>query len=517
MDSVCSYVQATFLDTVSAAKTGDIEAIGWLLVIALSIVLGFIAFFQVAVGDAKVSKAKRLGKSIPPPSYNVGLPLIGNVLAFAKNPLDLVWEGYAKKGEVFTVRLLTTRLTFLIGPAACEAFFKASDTELDQSEPYKFSIPVFGKDVVYDATLENRLQHFRILSMTLRVNMLETYVPLMIKEAEDFFAKWGDEGELDLFEELGNLIILTGSRCIMGREVRENLFGEVSHLIHDLDQGMQPISVLANWLPIKAHRVRDRARKKMGELFEPIIRARRSGQNREDDMLQWLIEAKYKNGKPFTENEIVGILVAGLFGAQHTSSATSTWIGMHLLRDEAMVLRVKEEQEQVLSATGGKLNYEALTKMNLLHSCMKETLRMHPPLIFLMRKVLEPRPALGGRYIVPEGDYVVASPSVAGMLPDVFAEPNKWDPDRFLPPREEDKIAPYSFLGFGAGRHGCMGEGFAYVQVKTIWSILLKTFDMEAVGKSVPEPNYNALVVGPAHGTCIVRYKRKKSLSPAED
>lgn len=312
MDTITSRISSSVINTLSAAKSGDIESIGWIVVSILSIALALVAFFQVAVGDAKVHSAKRLGKALPPPTYNVGLPIIGNIQAFASNPLDLVWEGYAKKGEIFTVRLLHKRLTFLIGPAACETFFKASDTELDQNEPYKFSTPVFGKDVVYDAKLENRLQHFRILSMTLRVNMLETYVPLMIKEAEEWFAKWGDEGEVDLFEELGNLIILTGSRCIMGREVRENLFGEVSHLIHDLDQGMQPISVLANWLPIKAHRVRDRARKKIGEIFEPIIDARRRGDTKEDDMLQWLIEAKYRNGKPFSHQEIVGNLVAGV-------------------------------------------------------------------------------------------------------------------------------------------------------------------------------------------------------------
>lgn len=312
MDSIRPRIEAAFYDTISAAKSGDVEAIGWVVVVVLSLLLAILAFFQTAVRDTTIANAKRQGRAIPPPAYNVGLPVIGNVLAFAKNPLDLVWEGYAKKGEVFTVRLLTTRLTFVIGPAACEAFFKASDTELDQSEPYKFSTPVFGKDVVYDATLENRLQHFRILSMTLRVNMLETYIPLMIQEAEQFFAKWGDEGELDLYAELSNLIILTGSRCIMGREIRENLFGEVSHLIHDLDQGMQPISVLANWLPIKAHRDRDRARKKMGELFVPIIRARRAGQTKEDDMLQWLIEARYRNGEPFTDDEVVGNLVAGV-------------------------------------------------------------------------------------------------------------------------------------------------------------------------------------------------------------
>lgn len=182
---------------------------------------------------------------------------------------------------------------------------------------------------------------------------------------------------------------------------------------------------------------------------------------------------------------------------------------MHLLRNPDYLRRVQEEQKRVLAENDDKLNYDALVRMDLMHSGMKETLRMHPPLIFLMRKVLEPRSALNGRFDIPTDDIVVSSPSIAGMLPDVFAEPSKWDPDRFLAPREEDKAAPYSFIGFGAGRHGCMGEGFAYIQVKTIWSILLSTFDFEPISDPMPEPNMDALVVLPRKGTCLVKYKRK--------
>ncbi len=300
------------LTTLASAQAGDLESIGWVIVVVLACALAVVGFAQIVFGDVKQAKKKRKGKAILPPTYNVGLPLIGNVIAFVRNPLGLVWEAYARKGEVFTIRFGHKRLTFVIGPAASEAFFKASDMELDQSEPYRFSTPVFGKDVVYDAKLENRLQHFRVLSMTLRVNMLEMYVPMMIKEAEEYFANWGEEGEVDLFKELSDLIILTGSRCILGREIRENLFGEVSTLIHDLDQGMQPISVLFPYLPIKAHRRRDRARKRMAELFEPVIASRRSGAKKEDDMLQWLVDAKHRDGTPFSEAEIVGNLIAGV-------------------------------------------------------------------------------------------------------------------------------------------------------------------------------------------------------------
>lgn len=309
---VLDSAQNVIKNTLNAARHGDVEAIGWIVVVVLAAALGVIAFVQVVFGDVKQASKKRKGKAILPPTYNVGLPIIGNIIAFARNPLGLVWEGYAKKGEVFTIRLGPKRFTFVVGPAASESFFKASDTELDRNEPYRFSTPVFGKDVVYDAKLENRLQHFRVLSMTLRVNVLEMYVPMMIREAEDYFSKWDDEGEVDLFKELSDLIILTGSRCILGREIRENLFGEVSNLIHDLDQGMRPISVFAPYLPTEPHRRRDRARKRIAEIFKPVIASRRAGLKMEDDMLQWLVEAKYRDGTPFSEAEIVGNLIAGV-------------------------------------------------------------------------------------------------------------------------------------------------------------------------------------------------------------
>lgn len=95
---------------------------------------------------------------------------------------------------------------------------------------------------------------------------------------------------------------------------------------------MLPISVVLPYLPIPAHRRRDRARKKLAEIFSTIICNRKQSGNSEDDMLQSFIESKYKNGRPTTEVEITGLLIAALFAGQHTSSITSTWTGAYLLR-----------------------------------------------------------------------------------------------------------------------------------------------------------------------------------------
>merc|ERR1711966_39398 len=64
-----------------------------------------------------------------------------------------------------------------------------------------------------------------------------------------------------------------------------------------------------------------------------------------------------------------------------------------------------------------------------------------------------------------------------------------------------------SYIGFGAGRHGCMGETFAFMQIKTIWSVLIRNFEFDLIG-DLPEPDYEGMVVGPKH-PCKIRYKRR--------
>lgn len=76
---------------------------------------------------------------------------------------------------------------------------------------------------------------------------------------------------MDFTEQMGLLITFTASRTLLGREVRENLFDEVSHLLHDLDAGMVPLSVLMPYLPIPCHLKRDKSRKRLGEIFKKVL------------------------------------------------------------------------------------------------------------------------------------------------------------------------------------------------------------------------------------------------------
>ncbi|PKI71579.1 hypothetical protein CRG98_008096, partial [Punica granatum] len=243
----------------------------------------------------------RSRKRLPPVVST--LPVVGGLLRFLKGPIVMLREEYPKLGSVFTLNLLNKKITFLIGPEVSAHFFKASESDLSQQEVYQFNVPTFGPGVVFDVDYTIRQEQFRFFTEALRVTKLKGYVDQMVMEAEDYFSKWGDSGEVDLKYELEHLIILTASRCLLGREVREKLFDDVSALFHDLDNGMLPISVIFPYLPIPAHRRRDQARKKLAAIFASIISSRKLAAKSEDDMLQSFIDSKYKDGRPTTEAE----------------------------------------------------------------------------------------------------------------------------------------------------------------------------------------------------------------------
>jgi sterol 14alpha-demethylase len=413
--------------------------------------------------------------------------------------------------SIHFIQIFNQRLTFLIGPEAQELFFKSGDDILSQDECYHFMSAVFGPGVVYDAPRKKRQMQFQTMANGLRTTRMKTYVAKIQQETIQYLnERWSkDSGTIDLYKALSELTILTASRCLHGDDVREHMFAELQTLYHDLDEGLTPLTVLWSCAPTPEHFRRDKARKQLVELFGKVIKERREHPERSDgtDILSLFMDIKYKDGSPITEEEVTGLLIALLFAGQHTSCTTSTWTLLLLLHNPAVLQRVMTEQE--IFANKDSLELEDIHQMELLHNCMREALRMCPTFIMLLRKAMKDATVStnGKIYRIPKGDLVVVSPTVSMRLPTTFKNPDDFDPDRFAAPREEHK-QPYSYLGFGGGMHSCMGQVFAFLQVKTILSVILKHYTLTPEASKLPDIGYNDMVVGP-RGNCNVQYERK--------
>mmetsp|Transcript_23367 Transcript_23367/g.38932 ORF Transcript_23367/g.38932 Transcript_23367/m.38932 type:complete len:486 (-) Transcript_23367:295-1752(-) len=459
-----------------------------------------------------------LGKKRPaksPPTAKIGIPLIGNYIEFAKNPVAFIEACRQKFGSIYTVPMLHKNLTFLLEPECSAPFYQLTDDVMSQSEVYGFMTPVFGQGVVYDAEPKKRVQQMQSMAQSLRSGRLKAYVPKIEMETMAYLKEWGSSGSVDILKALSELTILTSSRCLHGDEIRENMFAEVSRVYHDLDKGVTPLSFFFPYAPTSAHAMRDSARKEMVKIFSKVINERKQkggDTSQYTDILQVYIEFVYRDdGTSLTDDQIVGLLIALLFAGQHTSSITSTWTTMFLLHHPECLKLVLGEQAELLGGennASAKLDFDSVGQMEYLQNCVKESLRMYPPLIMLMRMALEDiKTQLNGKeYVIPKGDIVITSPAVSSRLDSVFKNPNNFEPDRFGPERNEQKT-PFAYLGFGGGRHACLGQQFGLMQVKTILSVLFRNFKLEAMDKDFPEPDYTAMVVGPKNN-CMVRYTK---------
>lgn len=442
-----------------------------------------------------------------PPRLSGGLPLLGHSLEFVRATIDLLFRANRELGEVAAFSVFQREMVAMFGPEAHEAVFRAPDAQLSPMEAYKIMTPVFGKGVVYDATPEKMAEQLKMLLPALQDRRMRTYGEAVVLETSQTVGPWGQSGVVDFVEFCRVLTNFTSSRCLLGKEFREGMSEEFAAVYHDLEAGVTPLAYINAHLPVPSFRRRDKARVRMVEMITEIMRARRKDARRGEDFLQTLMESKYKDGRELTEDEITGLLLAGIFAGHHTSSVTTAWTILELLQNPAYLQRCIEEVDRVFG-DGRPVSHAALRELKLVEAAVKEALRMHPPLFMLVRVAKEDFTYKG--YFIAKGTWIVVSPTVAHRMPDVFTDPDAFDPDRFMPGREEDK-RDFAYIAFGGGRHKCLGNAFAILQIKAIVALLLGQFELGLCGDKI-ESDFHGLVIGPKE-PCRIRYRRRKSPS----
>ncbi|MCY4069525.1 MAG: cytochrome P450 [Acidimicrobiaceae bacterium] len=438
------------------------------------------------------------------PELSGGRPLIGHLPEFLKDPVGMLDRCWRDHGDLVRFRLGTRKFVLFTGPEAHDCYFRAPEEQLDARAGYQFTVPIFGRGVAYDVEPEIMAEQLGFLYPALRDASMRRYARIMYEETCAFADALGEEGTIDLPVHMNELTVKIASRCLLGQEVRDQVDSGFAEAYHDLEGGINLLGFFAPRLPIPAHVRRDRARRKITKILSEVMSERRRSGTATDDFMQTLMEARYEDGRALNDEEATGILLTALFAGQHTSAVLATWIGLEMFRDHDCVTRVRGEMQEVYSEDGA-LSLAGLNKQSALGRVVRECERLHPPLIILIRKVVEPLQYAG--HTVTAGTMAAVCSASSHRLPHLFSDPHRFDPERFADPRNEGDQHKYALIGFGGGKHRCMGEKFALLQLKAIWTVLLDRFDFE-LATEFPAPNYGSWVTGPKP-PCMVRYRRR--------
>ncbi|CCM04255.1 uncharacterized protein FIBRA_06422 [Fibroporia radiculosa] len=490
-------------------------------------------------------------RSLPPLVFH-WIPWFGSAAAYGQDPVEFFKSCREKYGNVFCFVLLGRKVVVTLGPKGNDFVFGGKHTVIAAEEVYSpLTTPVFGKDVVYDCPNEVLMEQKKFVKVSLTTDKFRDYVGMVEDEVTQFMNsdlafrifqlndinEWGAFGS---YKTLAEMTILTAARTLQGREIRENMDKGFADLYHDLDHGLTPLHWMFENLPLPSYRKRDVAQEKMSQFYQNILRNRRAGDgDYEDDVMASLMRQTYRDGRPVPDHEIAHMMIALLMAGQHTSSSSTAWVLLHLADRPDIAEQVYQEQVEHFGIPGGgfrEMAYEDMRKLPILDAVIRETLRVHAPIHSIMRYVRSdvPIPASLGApsedsvYVVPKGYTVLASPSLSQMDPLMWKDANTWDPTRWLDAagmaaqakREYDDDTKVDFgfglvskgtespyLPFGAGRHRCIGEQFAMVQISSIVATMLRKIELRLEGP-FPKSDYSSMMVVPKEPS-LIAYRRR--------
>jgi sterol 14-demethylase len=439
--------------------------------------------------------------SKPIPNASGAKPEVGHMEEYQINQPAFLKRIRAECGDLAEYNLMGQPHVLMSGPDAQEAWCRAPDEVLGQSAAYKGIVPIFGKGVLFDTTLDRLKQQLKIQVDALRYQNMKAYAQVIADEVRDFTNQWGESGELEMVDEFLRMTLYTSTSCLLGVDFRRNMTDEFSELYRDLEHAVIAIAFIDPYLPLPEFEARDKARARLGEIVEEIVAKRRASKEEYTDALNTFMTSTYTDGSTLSPHEITGLLIATMFAGHHTSSGTATWTLIEFLRNPQFMEEVKQELAEVF-ADGGEVSHHAMRGMPKMEAFIREVLRIHPPLSTLIRVVEQDFEYQGT--IIPKGYRVVMSPGVAHKIAEVFPDPEKFDMHR---PEPEHLFA---WVAFGGGRHKCAGNAFAILQLKAIFATLLLDFDF-SLADAADEymDDHSGMTVKPK-APMTVRFTRKK-------
>ncbi|OLN88727.1 Eburicol 14-alpha-demethylase [Colletotrichum chlorophyti] len=473
-----------------------------------------------------------------PPMVFHWFPFIGSTVTYGMDPPAFFKANREKHGDVFTFVLLGKKTTAAVGPQGNDFVLNGKLRDVNAEEIYTvLTTPVFGRDVVYDCPNAKLMEQKKFMKVALSTEALRSYVPIIADEVTNYFKRNPDfkakSGVVNMPPKLAEITIFTASHALQGAEIRNKFDESLASLYHDLDMGFTSVNFVLHWAPLPWNKKRDHAQRTVAQIYMDTIKDRRAnGRTDGLDIMSHLMNSTYKDGTKVPDHEIAHMMIALLMAGQHSSSSTSSWIMLRLAQYPHIMEELYQEQVRVLGADLPPLTYEDLAKLPLNQAIIKETLRLHAPIHSIMRAVKTPMHVPGTKYVIPTSHTLLAAPGVSGSDPTYFPEPDRWDPHRWEAdspnaPRiarndaeEEEKIdygyglvskgAASPYLPFGAGRHRCIGEHFANVQLQTITAMVVRQFKFRNADGSdnLVGTNYASLFSRPLEPANIYWEKR---------
>ena len=394
-----------------------------------------------------------------------GLPVLGQSIAFYRDYLGLVRRGHAAYGPVFKMRVLGQRHVMLVGAAANRVVLADQADSFSSRWGWEFSLGELFRQGLMLRDGEDHRHHRRILQVAFQrpalVSYLEQMEPLVARALDAL-----PEGrEVLVYEEMKAILLDLAARVFLGITLEREI-ASVNAAFRRVVKGST--AFVRRAVPGLDYARGLAGRRALETFFRSLIPARRRSPT--EDVLGRLCTAVSEEGERLSDQEIVDHVIFFMMAAHDTTTSALTSLVYELARHPSWQDRLRAEGERATDV----VSHDGLKERRELGWAIKETLRLHPPLVVIPRRAVAPVEV--GSFSLPAGADVAISPAYTHRMEEYWSSPEVFDPERFSEARGEDRKVPFAYVPFGGGVHLCLGMFFAEMQAKLIAHHLLRRF-----------------------------------------
>jgi cytochrome P450 len=392
---------------------------------------------------------------------------------------------------MFTLRVAQEGTwVFLAHPDAVRQVFTGDPRVFHAGEGNQILLPLLGPSSVLLLDEEAHMAQRKLMLPSFHGERMQRYREVMTAVAERELERWPRGEPLALAPRMQAVTLEIIMRAVFGIRDAERLDEMRELLRRMLDwisdprrmfavAALGPRRVAGSWPARRWLRPVDRA------LYEEIA-ARRAepGLEERDDVLSLLLQARYEDGRPMSDEELRDELMTLLVAGHETTATALSWALERLVRYPEALRRLAEE------AAAGEDEY--------VDAVAKETLRLRPVLPIVVRRLTEDV-EIGG-YRLPAGVSVAPCIYLIHRRPDVYPDPEAFRPERFL----EQPAGTYTWIPFGGGVRRCLGGSFAVFEMKVVLSTLVRHLALRPAEPPAEPVARRAITLVPARGARVV-------------
>ncbi|GAB4022994.1 cytochrome P450 [Spirosoma koreense] len=426
-----------------------------------------------------------------------GLPLVGNTLAFLRNPLDMLLKLQRQQQRMVHLRIGGRHQYLVFSPEDSKHVLQENHRNYGRSLAFQV-LKIFLGNGLLTSDGEYWRRQRRLAQPAFHRQKLAALTTTMIAETADWLDELRQRNRnqpVNISQAFMDVTMRIVCKTLFGADVAAQL-GGLSSALDTLnymanERLVSPFRTPLHW-PTPGNLRFRRAGNLVDSFIYGVIDRRRknleAGAESGDDLLGMLLSTEdEETGERMSDQQLRDECVT-LFSAGHETTAVSMAWTIYLLGQHPDVLaRLRSESQSVLGDTRTP-SPELFRALPYTMQVVQESLRLYPPAWIMSRL------ALGddhiGPYTIPANNTALVCPYLLHRDPANWSDPERFNPDRFAPGGEKDQLPSYAYLPFGGGPRLCIGNQFALMEMQILLAMLVREFSIQAVPNQriMPKP-----------------------------